>query len=150
MRWLLLFAALFSPAFAQVDPDVDPDDLLLVLGRPWAEAKPLVAPPDSGRVVGKSGTLLWRPVQREMSKMYLIVRAGVVAELIAVAARSAARDFDELVAEARRELGEPGPDGFYAEDRIPQGGMFRDIRAELRFDEEARTMTLRVPIVAQR
>ena len=147
MRWLFLFAVLAAPAVAQNAPTVDPDDLLAVLGSPWGEAKGRVAAPDSGRVVGKSGTLLWRSPDREVASLYLVVRRGVAVEIAAAAAPRAAGDFDRFVAEARAELGPPAADGFYRTDPFSGAGGRRDL--EVRFDETARTMTIRVPLADQ-
>ena len=144
---LLVFVAgagLAVPALAQPS-EIDADAFVPMLGLPWSEAKVHVAVPDSGRVVGKTGTLLWRSPARELSALRLRVQDGVLAEVTAVAAARAYDDFERIVGEAREALGPPGADGFYTADQVQAFGRLGDVRVELRFDMGARSMTLRAP-----
>ena len=144
MRLILVFFGLAAPALAQPS-ELDIDALLPLLGRPWSEAKAHVAVPDSGRVVGKSGTLLWRDVAREVSALRLRVRDGALADLTAVAGPDTGDRFERAVTEARGALGPPGANGFYTADQVQAFGRIGDARVEIRFDENARSMTIRAP-----
>lgn len=151
MRWLILAALLASPVAAQSSGSLDPDDVLPLLGEPWSEAKTLLTPADSGHVVGKGGTLLWRSSEDDdVSALYLTVRGGFLVDIVVAAAPESCDAFDSFVASTRSEIGEPGPDGFYRADQLPQAGPIRDLDAEVGFDEEARTMTIRVPDASRR
>ncbi|PAP76909.1 hypothetical protein [Rubrivirga marina] len=144
MRWLLLFAVLTTPALAQAS-EFDPDTVLPLLGRPWSEAKVGLAAPDSGHVVGKAGTLLWRGGDRDVSAIYVHVRGGVLAALDAVAAPMAYDDFDRMADGMRAELGPPGADGFYTADQVRSTGRLGEADVEFRFDRDSRSLTIRAP-----
>ncbi len=144
MRWLLLFAALAAPALAQ-PTELDPDALLPLIGRPWAEAKVGIPPPDSGRVEGKAGTLRWRGEAHDVAAIYVHVRGGAFAALDAVAAPAAYGDFLQMADTVARELGTPGADGYYAADRVREMGRLGDTAVELRFDRARHTLSLRAP-----
>ena len=144
MRWLFLFAVLAAPALAQ-PAEFDPDDLLPLIGRPWAEAKVGVAAPDSGRVVGKTGTLLWRGEAHDVSAIYVHVREGAFAAVDAVAAPMAYDDFLRMADTVAQELGSPNEDGFYSAEQVQAMGRLGEAAVEIRFDRDRHTLTLRAP-----
>ena len=151
MRWLLLWIALTSASAAQPGTrDFNPDDFVPMLGRPWSEVKTYITPPDSGQVVGKSGTLVWQGDAHDVSEIRLTVRDGILSELTAAAAPLAYDDYAAMAEGVRTTLGPPGADGYYTAEQVRSLGQLNGARVDLRFDLEAKSLTLRAPRRDQR
>ena len=73
---LLPLLLIFVAVSAQAQTTFDPQAAMNRLGAPWAEAKTVIPAPDSGRVVGKTGDLLFLSPDTEVTLILLSVRGG--------------------------------------------------------------------------
>lgn len=142
---LLLTAALALAALpADAQGSFDPGDVLNRMGEPWTAAKPYLPAPDSGRVVGKTGDLLWVAPDEEVDAIRLSIRGGVLARVVVATSVEGRREFDEISDQLRQMVGPPGADGFYSADQLRQMDAPMAVPFDLSLDPDAGVMIVRL------
>ena len=145
---LLPLLLVFVAVSAQAQTTFDPQAAINRLGAPWAEAKTVISAPDSGRVVGKTGDLLFLSPDTEVTRILLSVRGGRLMRFTATASESGRQDLEDLDAEFRREVGPPGADGFYSWEQIRGVGAPTPFPLAISIDVEAGVMVLHAVLEA--
>ena len=93
------------------------EQLVLALGRPWAEVAPELVAPDSGAVEGPSGRLLWRVPDYAVDGFRADVRGGTLAG-VTLDFSADGPDFADYAERLRRRAGAAGRGGFYDADAL--------------------------------
>ncbi|MGB3542887.1 hypothetical protein [Rubrivirga sp.] len=118
MRLIVLFALLAPLAHAQTDsepradPSTDPEALVRMLGREWADLEAVTPAPDSGAVARGAGSVWW-PSGRG-AWVRVDVQHGVVVQVTSpVNASFPSQGLARFVQELEAEVGPAGPDGYF-------------------------------------
>lgn len=141
---LLPLLLVFVAVSAQAQAAFEPEAALSRLGEPWAEVKTVIPAPDSGRVVGKTGDLLFLPEDDEVTRVVLSVRGGRLMRFTATAREDARGDLADLDMEFREAVGPPGADGVYSWEQIREVGAPVPYPMTISIDAEAGVMVLQV------
>ena len=119
-----------------------------MLGRPWAEVEGLAVRPDSGAVVDEAGRLVWLDVDRDASRMEVVVEEGSVVRLTFDVRPSKAGPLRDLAESIEGEVGPPADGAFYTAAQLATLDDPPPFDGDAAFDVGALRMTVRVPTAA--
>lgn len=143
MRVLPVLLAVLS-AVAVHAQSFDPGDILSRMGDPWVEVKVDIPPPDSGKVVGKTGDLTWFVPDPEVTRMDVAVRNGVLTQFVATTSEDGREEFLEVVELFEGRAGPPELDGYYSAQQVRDLGAPSDPPLEVALDVDRGVMTVRL------